>query len=347
MSPMSKLQSTLAACVLNLCVLFAMTATTKAALPPGYEDVLLCPPTYCLTRRHNIFPGYVGRSSSMHVCKSMNGEDDRRPTAWGTRVNEAESRLRTLLAQSYHRRSCRSFVLDARRMHPRWPHHRNPPMYRQARYPSQGHPRETRYSNKRYPRVPEPWQTASPKAFTGTVPDVYTSKNSYSMKPKRFEARNVDKMAYMKKLAMESKNTPQTQLDENNDKSEYHVGSPAQKDTPGAGEKMGSDGVGAVAAAAKPSQKKVGAKPSSTKTPKTKNDKKVGHGIPLNIVAWCAAGALVILFVGGVTYRQIQKRKDQEFVNIDSTNFISKRTKRRSVSQSGQIYESPHIINVV
>ena len=341
---MSKLQSTLAACVLNLCVLFAMTATTKAALRPGFEDVLLCPPTYCLTRRHNILPGYVGRSSSMHVCKSMNGEADRRPTAWGTRVPEAESRLRTLLARSYHRRSCRSFVLDARRMHPRWPHHRNPPMYRQAKYPSKGHPRETRY-----PRVPEPWQTVSPKAFTGTVPAVYTSKNSYGMKPKRFEASNVEKMAYTKKQVLESTNTPQIQLDENNDKSEYHVGSPAQKGIPGAEEIMGSDGVGAVApaAAAKASQEKVEAKPGNEKAPKTKNDKKFERGIPLNIVAWCAAGALVILFVGGVTYRQIQKRKDQEFVNIDSTNFISKRAKRRSVSQSEQVYESPHIISVV
>ena len=331
---MSKLQSTLAACALMLYVLFAMTATTDAALPPGYEDVLLCPPTHCLTRRHDIVPGYVGPSALMHVCKSMNGEADRRPTAWGTRVRDAEDRLKTLLAQSYHRRSCRSLVQDT---HPAWLYQRNPPKHRPPKWTPGA------YINLHGFRPNRPLGQ-----FREKVTDGYKSRIAYGMKPKRFEARNVKTMAYREKEPMILKDGLQEQFEESNDKDEAYVGSSAFKGISGAKDVLGSGGVGAaVQEAAKPPKKKVKATPSNTKTSATKNGKNNEHAMPLTLVAWCGAGALVVLLVGGATYRHIQRRKDREFVNIDSTNFISKHTKRKSLSQSGQIYESPHIISVV
>jgi len=367
---MSKLQSTLAACALMLYVLFAMTATTDAALPPGYEDVLLCPPTHCLTRLN--VPRYVGSAVSMHVCKSMNGEADRRPIAWGTRVSEAEYRLKTLLAQSYHRRSCRSL----------YPH---PPRF----------PRQKRYPSKRYPRIPKYVPNRPKREFRERVTDGYTPRFAYGMKPKRFEARNAKNMAYRKKQPMASEDSLQEEFEESNDKDEQSVGwsgwavrdstfprhperypripkfvpSSAVKDSSdmdegyqsvgfaidskaisGAQEVSGSDGVGAAAqAAAKPPKNKAKATPSDTKTktPATKIDKKKKDATPIKFVVWCGVGAFVILLVGGVTYRHIQRRKGREFVSIDSSSFISKHTKRRSLSQSGQIYESPHVLSVV
>ena len=331
---MSKLQSTLAACALMLYVLFAMTATTEAALPPGYEDVLLCPPTHCLTRRHDIVPGYVGPSALMHVCKSMNGEADRRPTAWGTRVRDAEDRLKTLLAQSYHRRSCRSLVQDT---HPAWLYQRNPPKHRPPKWTPGA------YIDLHGFRPNRPLGQ-----FREKVTDGYKSRIAYGMKPKRFEARNVKTMAYREKEPMILKDGLQEQFEESNDKDEAYVGSSAFKGISGAKDVLGSGGVGAaVQEPAKPPKKKVKATPSNTKTSATKNGKNNEHAMPLTLVAWCGAGALVVLLVGGATYRHIQRRKDREFVNIDSTNFISKHTKRKSLSQSGQIYESPHIISVV
>ena len=259
-------------------------------------------------------------------------------------VSEAEYRLKTLLAQSYHRRSCRSL----------YPH---PPRF----------PQHKRYPSKRYPRIPKYVPNRPKREFRERVTDSYTPRFAYGMKPKRFEARNAKNMAYRKKQPMASEDSLQEEFEESNDKDEQSVGSSAVKDSSdmdegyqsvgfaidskaisGAQEVSGSDAVGAAAqAAAKPPKNKAKATPSDTKTPATKIDKKKKDATPITFVVWCGVGAFVILLVGGVTYRHIQRRKDREFVSIDSSSFISKHTKRRSLSQSGQIYESPHVLSVV
>ena len=132
---------------------------------------------------------------------------------------------------------------------------------------------------------------------------------------------------------MASEDSLQDEFEESNDKDEQSVGSSAFKDSSdmdegyqsvgfaidskaisGAQEVSGSDGVGAAAqAAAKPLKIKQGNtkryENAGNKIDKTKKD-----ATPIKFVVWCGVGAFVILLVGGVTYRPIQRRKDRKFV---------------------------------
>ena len=90
-------------------VLIATATLTSAALPPGYEDVLLCPKGYCLQRK----PGriVVGRKSSLYYCKrlvasKMDTESNVGPFAWGTRRENAKAELAGLVQRGFHENKC-------------------------------------------------------------------------------------------------------------------------------------------------------------------------------------------------------------------------------------------------
>ena len=46
-------------------------------------------------------------------------------------------------------------------------------------------------------------------------------------------------------------------------------------------------------------------------------------------------------------YRRFKKEASAKYVAIDTTNFISQHQRKNSLYQSEQVYESPHILNVV
>ena len=65
------------------------------------------------------------------------------------------------------------------------------------------------------------------------------------------------------------------------------------------------------------------------------------------IVIWCGTGAFVAFLIGGLIYRRFKKEASAKYVAIDTTNFISQHQRKNSLYQSEQVYESPHILNVV
>ena len=81
---------------------------------------------------------------------------------------------------------------------------------------------------------------------------------------------------------------------------------------------------------------------SKTSTATNKKKKKVQE-----IVIWCGTGAFVAFLIGGLIYRRFKKEASAKYVAIDTTNFISQHQRKNSLYQSEQVYESPHILNVV
>mmetsp|Transcript_245 Transcript_245/g.486 ORF Transcript_245/g.486 Transcript_245/m.486 type:complete len:230 (-) Transcript_245:103-792(-) len=85
---------------------WGVAALGLAALPPGYEDELFCPPGYC--RQGKIVPaGFVGPASSFHECISMDGNTETvKVTPWGSRVENAGAVREKLIADGYHQKQC-------------------------------------------------------------------------------------------------------------------------------------------------------------------------------------------------------------------------------------------------
>mmetsp|Transcript_23172 Transcript_23172/g.56364 ORF Transcript_23172/g.56364 Transcript_23172/m.56364 type:complete len:230 (-) Transcript_23172:141-830(-) len=77
-----------------------------AALPPGYEDELFCPPGYC--RRDKIVPAeFVGPASGFHECIGIDGTSGPvQVTAWGSRIENAGDVRKKLVADGYHQKQC-------------------------------------------------------------------------------------------------------------------------------------------------------------------------------------------------------------------------------------------------
>ena len=81
---------------------------------------------------------------------------------------------------------------------------------------------------------------------------------------------------------------------------------------------------------------------SKTSTATNKKNKKAQE-----IVIWCGTGAFVAFLIGGLIYRRFKKDASANYIAIDTTNFISQHHRKNSFYQSEQVYESPHILNVV
>ena len=86
-------------CLIWACALFLMT---HAALPPGYDEEIYCPPTQCLAPKHQR-PGYSGPKTAFLRCCSAN-EPDTKPEAWGAKINI--NFKNELLAKGYHTETC-------------------------------------------------------------------------------------------------------------------------------------------------------------------------------------------------------------------------------------------------
>lgn len=77
-------------------------------LPPGYEDILLCPPAYCLADKKHM-QGFAGPKSAFHYCHSLAFDKDTKITAWGSKTNSNEE-LQQLIQKGYSAGSCQQFA---------------------------------------------------------------------------------------------------------------------------------------------------------------------------------------------------------------------------------------------
>lgn len=72
-------------------------------LPPGYEDLVLCPQQMCL--EHKETGGRLGPLSSMYVCSAADGSTH--PVLpWGKKNESAEDSLASLIKEGYHMHKC-------------------------------------------------------------------------------------------------------------------------------------------------------------------------------------------------------------------------------------------------
>ena len=88
-------------------LIIMIAAITNAALPPGYEEKLLCPSGRCLQRRRDPRQaGFTGSRPLFHECCNETHPHDRttRPSAWGVLVGEG--RLTVLKDQGFHETEC-------------------------------------------------------------------------------------------------------------------------------------------------------------------------------------------------------------------------------------------------
>lgn len=83
--------------VLALAALFPEECS--AALPPGYDEELYCPPGHCLRPRKRE-PGFAGGRTSFNECLDLrestdgSGQKTQKPAAWGKRLgDEARKKL--------------------------------------------------------------------------------------------------------------------------------------------------------------------------------------------------------------------------------------------------------------
>lgn len=76
-----------------------------AALPPGYEDQLFCPPGRCMEDKKNMQPGFVGPATAFKVCVSKSSDPDQSsPKGWGNKKPESE--LKALKDGMWHSTTC-------------------------------------------------------------------------------------------------------------------------------------------------------------------------------------------------------------------------------------------------
>ena len=94
---------------ITLCLLLTLT---HSVLPPGYEDKLFCPPTFCLGRKHP-GKGFTGPKSFFWECRFGNGGDypknPRAPipvTAWGPKLANAAEKFKEHQKKKYHSSIC-------------------------------------------------------------------------------------------------------------------------------------------------------------------------------------------------------------------------------------------------
>jgi hypothetical protein len=93
-----------------LLVLSLFARSTDSALPPGYEDRLLCPNAYCLGRKHP-GTGKVGPKSMFWECRyGMAGDEIDGSivpvTPWGSKLDGADEKLKEYMSTGYHSRTC-------------------------------------------------------------------------------------------------------------------------------------------------------------------------------------------------------------------------------------------------
>ncbi len=87
------------------------TRDLQMVLPPGQEDVLLCPAAHCL-RVKETPPGFVGPRSAFHECAPILGwGEPMPPRSWGTVVSAKAAdgglgELRTALQEGYAATTC-------------------------------------------------------------------------------------------------------------------------------------------------------------------------------------------------------------------------------------------------
>jgi hypothetical protein len=75
----------------------------EAALPPGFDEELYCPPGSCLRDKEQP-DGWVGPASSFHECYEETSGDITEPQAWGEQLSaDAKSQL---LRSGYTRWVC-------------------------------------------------------------------------------------------------------------------------------------------------------------------------------------------------------------------------------------------------
>ena len=87
---------------LIVCVLLlAFVAVGQAALPPGYEDHVLCPPNSCKER---VDSPVVGPARLIYRCRHVTGAVLAVKT-WGPRT-ASPARLTMLMRSGYHHRTC-------------------------------------------------------------------------------------------------------------------------------------------------------------------------------------------------------------------------------------------------
>ena len=91
------------------------TITTNAALPPGYEDQMFCPPKYCLGRKHP-GAGIVGSKSIFWECRFGTGSETDSMTnkplpivSWGPKLSNADEKLKEYHIKMYHSNHCKFF----------------------------------------------------------------------------------------------------------------------------------------------------------------------------------------------------------------------------------------------
>ena len=90
-------------CIGTLLLLIA----AHAALPPGFEENLLCAPGRCLQSRRDPRPaGFSGPRPMFHECCNETHPHDRpvRPRAWGVLVGDGY--LAALKANGFHETEC-------------------------------------------------------------------------------------------------------------------------------------------------------------------------------------------------------------------------------------------------
>jgi len=86
---------------------------------------------------------------------------------------------------------------------------------------------------------------------------------------------------------------------------------------------------------------------AAAKSPKNKTNKTTKSMESTKLVIFVGAIACVAIIVGGMIYRRVRLQKNQQYVDIDESSFMSKRERNYSISSSNQVYESPHIVNIV
>ena len=81
-------------------MLLLLVTLNDAALPPGFDEELYCPPGSCLRDKEQP-AGWVGPKSSFHECYDEASEDTSDPHAWGEQLG---ADVKTQLLRSGHTR---------------------------------------------------------------------------------------------------------------------------------------------------------------------------------------------------------------------------------------------------
>ena len=85
-------------------LLFLLSTTTHAALPPGFEEELYCAAGCCLRDRVNLKEGFTGRTSMQYECCNTTSREVSRPWAWGVKL-PLELKV-NMLINGWHEGTC-------------------------------------------------------------------------------------------------------------------------------------------------------------------------------------------------------------------------------------------------